>query len=161
MTLLENPAESPCFGCGPQHARGLHLSFERRTALDGAEEIVCEYVAKADEIGWPGLMHTGLLFLVMMETSYWTALTLGGRVHTVAGPMAYEPLRLPRVGKVFQSRARLAGSEGEKLRITCTAEGADGRRHATMTSSWRRATRSSVERAGLVLPTYLLEDMDP
>ncbi len=122
---------------------------------------MCEYAAKPDEIGWPGLMHIGLLFLVMSETSYWTALTLGGRVHTVSGPIAFEMVRLPRVGRTFRARARLVNREGEGLRIDCVAESADGRRHATMSSSWSRATRSSVERAGLALPGYLLEDIYP
>ncbi len=161
MPFLENPDESPCFGCGPRHARGLRLAFERTTAEDGQEEILCEYTPKPDEIGWPGLMHIGLLFMVVMETSYWTALTLGDRVHTASGPMTFEPLRLPRVGKPFRSRARLAGTEGDRLRVTCVAEGVDGRPHATLSSTWRRATRSSVEKAGLSLPGYLLEDMDP
>lgn len=161
MVSLENPPESPCFGCGPRHARGLHLAFERRTAPDGIDEVICEYTPKADEIGWPGLMHTGLLFLVLMETSYWAALTLGGRVHTMTGPATYEPLRLPRVGKTFRARARLAGAEGDRLHISCIAEDANGRAHATLTSTWERASRAAVERAGLSLPGYLLEDMDP
>ncbi len=161
MSILENPTENPCFGCGPKHARGLHLSFERRTAPDGVEEVLCEYVPKEDEIGWPGLMHIGLLFLVMMETSYWTALTLGGRVHTVTGPVTYEPLRLPRTGKPFRSRARLDAREGGGLRIACTAEDANGRAHATMRSHWRPASRAAIEKAGLRLPAYLLEDLEP
>ncbi len=161
MPLLENPPESPCFGCGPRHARGLHLAFERRTAPDGVDEVVSEYAPKADEVGWPGLMHTGLLFLVTMETSYWAALTLGGRVHTMTGPATYDPLRLPRVGKTFRARARLAGHEGNRLRITCVAEDANGRTHATLTSTWQPASRAAVAKAGLTLPAYLLEDMDP
>ncbi len=161
MTILENPIESPCFGCGPRHERGFRLSFERRTGADGADEIVSDYTPKPDEIGWPGLMHIGLLFMTMMETSYWTALTLGERVHSASGPMTFEPLRLPRVGKLFRSRARLAGTEGDRLRVTCVAESTDGRPHATLSSTWRRATRSSVEKVGLSLPAYLLEDMDP
>ncbi len=161
MAFLENPPESPCFGCGPRHARGLHLAFQRRTTADGVEEVVCEYTPKSDEVGWPGLMHIGLLFMTMMETSYWTALALGGRVHSASGPMTFEPMRLPRVGKPFRSRARLAAAEGDRLRVTCVAESADGRPHATLSSTWRRATRSSVEKAGLSLPAYLLEDMDP
>jgi hypothetical protein len=161
MVILENSPENPCFGCGPRHARGLRLSFERRTVTDGSDEVVCEYAPKADEIGWPGLMHIGLLFLVMMETSYWTALTLGGRVHTVTGPMTYEPLRLPRVGKTFRARARLAASEGGTLRIACIAEDANGRAHATLTSMWRKSSRAAVDKAGISLPAYLLEDMDP
>ena len=161
MPHLENPLESPCFGCGPRHARGLRLAFDRQTAEDGVEEIVCEYTPKPDEIGWPGLLHTGLLFLITMETSYWTALTLAGRVHTMSGPATYEPLRLPRVGKPFRSKARLAGHAGELLRIMCVAEDATGRPHATLASTWRRASRAAAEKAGLVLPGYLLEDMDP
>ncbi len=161
MAVLENPPESPCFGCGPRHARGLHLAFERRTSSEGVDEIVCEYTPKEDEVGWPGLMHIGLLFLVLLETSYWAALTLGGRVHTVTGPATYEPSRLPRVGKPFRTRARLAGSTGADLRIACVAEDANGRAHATMTSGWRRASRAAVEKAGISLPAYLLEDMDP
>ncbi len=161
MALLENPPESPCFGCGPRHARGLHLAFQRTTSADGVDEVVCEYAPKPDEIGWPGLMHIGLLFLVMMETSYWTALSLGGRVHTVQGPMTYDPVRLPRVGKVFRSRARLAGHAPEGLRITCVAEDANGRAHASLTSTWRPASQAAAAKAGLTLPAYLLEDMEP
>ncbi len=161
MPALEKPVESPCFGCGPRHPRGLHLSFERQTAPDGVEEVVCSYTPKPDEIGWPGLMHYGLLFLVMMETSYWAALTLTGRVHTVGGPVAYEPMRLPRVGRAFRSRARLEPERDGPLRVRCVAEDANGRLHATMTSPWRPASRAAVAKAGLELPEYLLEDMDP
>ena len=161
MAALENPPESPCFGCGPRHPRGLHLSFERNTTADSVEEITCDYAAKPDEIGWPGLMHIGLLFMTLMETSYWAALTLGGRVHTVSGPVAFEPLRLPRVGRSFRSAARIVGRGEEGLRIECVAADAAGKRYATMASGWRRASRSGVEKAGLELPGYLLEDMDP
>ena len=161
MAPLENPPESPCFGCGPHHARGLHLEFDRRTALDGAEEVVCEYTAKPDEIGWPGLMHVGLLFLVMMETSYWAALTLGGRVMTVRGPVTYEMLRLPRVGRTFQARARIESATAAGIGIRCVAEDAKARPHASMQSSWVRESRALVEKAGIRLPPYLLEDMDP
>ena len=161
MAVLENPPESPCFGCGPRHARGLRLAFERRAAADGSDEIVCQYTPKADEIGWPGLMHIGLLFLVMMETSYWTALTLGGRVMTVRGPVTYESLRLPRAGRTFRARARIDEKAKPEFRIRCVAEDANGRAHATMTSSWVRESRALVEKAGITLPAYLLEDMDP
>ena len=161
MTRLENPPESPCFGCGPTHPRGLRLAFDRMTAADGVDEVVCEYTPKDDEIGWPGLMHIGLLFMVLMETSYWAAWTLGGRVMTVRGPVTFEPSRLPRVGRTFRAHARIEGTTGERLRIRCTAEDANGKPHASMVSSWTRASRAAVERAGLALPAYLLQDMDP
>lgn len=161
MPTLENPSENPCFGCGPNHARGLRLSFERQTAADGVEEVSCTYTPKPDEIGWPGLFHISLLFAVLMETSYWAALTLGGRVMTVRGPVAFEAPRLPRVGRTFRARARLLESAGQEPGIECVAEDANGRLHATMTTSWQRASRARVEKAGITLPDYLLEDMDP
>jgi len=161
MSRLENPAENPCFGCGPNHARGLHLVFERRTAEDGVDEVACEYTPKPDEIGWPGLMHIGLLFMVMMETSYWAALTLGGRVMAVRGPVTYDMTRLPRVGRMFRARARIEGSEGPQAQIRCVAEDSKERPHATMISAWERESRALVEKAGISLPAYLLEDMDP
>ncbi len=161
MALLENPPESPCFGCGPNHARGLRLTFERVAAADGVEEVVCAYTPKPDEIGWPGLMHIGLLFLVMMETSYWAALTLGGRVMTSHGPVTYDMLRLPHVGRTFRARARIERTEGDGLRLRCTAEDGNGRPHATMESTWEPASRAAVAKAGLALPGYLLDDMDP
>lgn len=161
MAILENPLESPCFGCGPRHSRGLHLTFERQVGADDMDEVVCDYAAKPDEIGWPGLMHIGLLFMTMMETSYWAALTLGGRVHTVTGPVMFEPFRLPRVGRSFRSTARIVGREDHGLRIECVAQDAAGKRYAIMASAWQRATRSGVEKAGLSLPGYLLADMDP
>lgn len=161
MVSLENPPENPCFGCGPGHRRGLRLSFEKRAAEDGTDEIVCEYTPKADEIGWPGLFHTGLLFLVMMETSYWTALTLGGRVMTLDGPATFEQRRLPRVGETFRTRARIAGRDEAGLRVACTTAREGGKQHGTLESTWRPASRSAVERSGITLPGYLLEEMEP
>jgi len=161
MATLENPPDSPCFGCGPHHPRGLHLAFERRAAADGTDEVTCQYTPKADEIGWPGLMHIGLLFLVLMETSYWAALTLGGRVMTVSGPVTFEFTRLPRVGVPFVSRASFEARTGGHPQVTCLAETVTGKSLATMNSSWQRESRAAVEKAGILLPPYLLEDMDP
>jgi hypothetical protein len=139
----------------------LHLSFARRVSDGGAEEVVCDYVPKPDEIGWPGLMHIGLLFMVMMETSYWAALTLTGKVMTVSGPTTFEAIRLPRVGIPFRTRAHITSRDPTGFHILCSSERASGKSHATLEGGWRPASRSAVERAGLSLPAYLLEDMEP
>ncbi len=161
MVLLENPAENPCFGCGPHHSRGLHLTFERRTGEGGVDEVVCEYAPKPDEIGWPGLMHIGLLFMVLMETSYWAALTLGGKVMTMTGPSTFEYRRLPRIGETLRARARIEAPTENGVRMTCCGESLEGKPYATLASTWQRTRRSQLERAGVALPAYLLEDMDP
>lgn len=151
---LENPDENPCFGCGPHHARGLHLTFER----DG-DVVRTTYVPKEDEIGWPGLFHTGLHYTVVFEAMYWAALTLTGTVHSVTGPQTFDQARLPRVGVPFTVTARIVGRDPLRLRTESMMEG--GKACATAEATFRPVSRASVERTGLRVPGYLLDEMDP
>jgi len=154
MALLENPPENPCFGCGPEHPRGLHLNFER----DG-DEVVCRFTPKTDEIGWPGIMHTGLHFTVLFETCYWGALELTGKVQVADGPIAYVHQRLPRVGVPFTVRARIATSEPLKLVAESVSD--QGKPLGRIEIGFKPASRAGIDRAGLKLPQYLLDDMAP
>lgn len=153
MAWLENPIENPCFGCGPEHPRGLRLSFERQ-----GNEILCTYTPKADEIGWPGLMHTGLHFTALFEASYWAALELTGKVHVASGPQAFDQQRLPRVGLPFTVRARIVSSE--PLRIVAESATQEGKPLARLEVGFKPSSRTGVERAGIKLPQYLLDEMD-
>lgn len=158
---LDNPPENPCFGCGPAHPRGLRLRFER----DG-DAVHCTYAPKADEIGWPGLMHTGLHFTVLYEASYWAALELSGNVHTSHGPAAFEQLRLPRVGQPFRATARIAeraapGAAAPGFALEAASATLEGKPLATLRTLWQPASRARVQKAGLDVPAYLLEDMLP
>lgn len=154
MTPLENPAENPCFGCGPQHARGLHLSFAR----DG-DAVVCTYTPKADEIGWPGIFHTGLHFMVLFEACYWAALELTGRVHVASGPQVYEHKRLPRVGAPFTVRARIVSQD--PLKLVAESATLEGKPLGRAECGMALASRAGIERAGIQLPEYLLKEMAP
>lgn len=154
MALLENPPENPCFGCGPRHARGLHLNFERER-----NEVLSTYTAAPDEIGWPGIMHTGLHFTVLFETCYWAALELTGKVHVADGEIAYAHQRLPRVGVPFTSRARIVSRE--PLKIVAESATSEGKALGRIEVGFKPASRAGIERTGLKLPEYLLEDMAP
>jgi len=171
MTSLENPDENPCFGCGPQHARGLRLRFAR----DG-DSITCTYTPKPDEIGWPGLFHTGLHFTTLFETCYWAALELTGQVHVADGPQLFDQKRLPRVGAPFTVRARIvdpqidettrpAGRVGihsrDPLKIIAESATAEGKPCARLEVGMRPGSRAATERAGILLPDYLLDSMAP
>jgi hypothetical protein len=161
MPELENPIENPCFGCGPNHPRGLRLKFESATADDGALEVRSQFVPKPDEIGWPTLFHHGLHFMVLYETSYWTALTLGGQLWVSYGPTTYTAERLPRVGVSHLARGRIVGREPSSLTIRATSEVVGGKPCGSLESSWRPASRAVVERAKVPLPDYLLSDLGP
>ncbi|MHB8585556.1 MAG: PaaI family thioesterase [Thermoplasmatota archaeon] len=156
-THLENPVDSPCWGCGPLHPRGLHLSFERE-----GDAVRTSYVPKTDEVGWPGLFHTGLHFAVLFETCYWAALELTGRVHIASGTHQFHQARLPRVGRPFVSVARIVGAEGSTMiRVRAETTNADGKLCGWLEAGMQKASRAAIERAGVVLPQYLLDQMDP
>ena len=161
MVVLENPVENPCFGCGPRHARGLRLTLSQESRPDGVDEIRTNFTPREDEIGWPGIFHTGLHFMVLYEVSYWAALQLGGRLMVSTGPGTYEHQRLPRVGRPHLARARLGPTEGALRSVVASTETAEGKPCGSLRTTWRPVVRSEVERAGLVLPTYLIDEIPP
>ncbi|MGA8710723.1 MAG: hypothetical protein WB786_05785 [Thermoplasmata archaeon] len=161
MVALENPPENPCFGCGPHHPRGLHLGFRQELADDGTPEVRGEFTPKPDEIGWPTLFHHGLHFTVLYEASYWTALTLGGKLWVSHGPISYTTERLPRVGARYTVAARISAREASGLRIVARTASEHGRPCGALESAWRPASREVIQRAGIPLPEYLLREIDP
>ena len=161
MSALENPDDSPCFGCGPHHARGLRLAFERAVADDGVDEVRSTFTPKADEVGWPTLFHHGLHFLVLNEVSYWAALTLTGKLWILSGPTTYTAERLPRVGVEHVARARIVERGDGTLRIRATTSTRGGKPCGSLEGPWRPASRAVIERAGVPLPEYLLPDLSP
>lgn len=154
MTRLENPRENPCFGCGPEHPRGLHLTFERE-----GDVVLCRHTAAPDEIGWPGIMHTGLHMTVLFETCYWAALELTGKIHVANGEIHYVHERLPRVGVPFVCRARVITRE--PLKIVGETATAEGKPLGRIEIGFKPASRAGIERSGVKLPQYLLDDMMP
>ena len=71
-TVLDFPG---CFVCGSDNAAGLHVKFTR----DGDDGCRAEYTAHGDHVGWPGLMHGGLLFTLMDEAVAWAVCYAGLR----------------------------------------------------------------------------------
>jgi len=161
MTFLDNPPENPCFGCGPLHPRGLHLQFREELADDGTPEIRGDFTPRADEIGWPTLFHHGLHFTVLYEASYWAALTLGGKLWVSRGPTLYTADRLPRVGAPYTVAARIVTRDDASLSVVARTASKDGRPCGRLESDWRPANGDVVRRAGIPLPDYLLEELDP
>jgi hypothetical protein len=161
VSPLENPIESPCFGCGPAHARGLHLTFERVHAEDGVAEVRSTFVPKPDEVGWPTLFHHGLHFMVLNEVAYWAALELTGRLWVLHGSASYTVERLPRVGVAHVAWARIVDSSPDHLTILATTSTAEGKPCGRLDSRWVPASRAAVERARIPLPEYLRSVLAP
>ena len=86
-----------CFACGADNASGLHVRFTR----NGDRGCRAEFVAGASHVGWPNLMHGGLIFTLMDEAVAWA--------------LAYEGLR-GVTGKA-EVRFRLPVNVGDRLAI--------------------------------------------
>ena len=72
---LENDGTNPCFGCGPDNPRGLRLSFRRM-----GDRVETSLLTQVTMEGWPGLLHSGILYTAMLETANWTVYGVTGRV---------------------------------------------------------------------------------
>lgn len=159
MRTLANPEENPCFGCGPDHERGLGLSFARDEDDNGRPFVTALHEPAEDEVGWPGFFHGGLHFTLLYETSYWAALELGPSVMIADGQLAFDERTTPRVGMPVRTRGFLEDEHEGRYRIRAVSLGEEGRHLGTLEGRWRPVTRAEVERAEIDLPDYLVDEL--
>ena len=72
--FLENDNHNACIGCGPTNPIGLKLQFRRES-----DHVVSHFTPDARHQGWPERLHSGILYLAMLETANWTIYGLHGR----------------------------------------------------------------------------------
>ncbi len=106
-------AQSPCFGCSPDHPIGFHLHCSRVTAPDGERAIETELVPGDVYQGPPGVMHGGLVMTLADELAAWTVIGLQERFGFTAAVTCklHRPVRigLPVFGRgtVTSASARI------------------------------------------------------
>lgn len=98
---LENDPQNPCVGCGPEHPAGLRLAFERRGEVVGTT-----LRAEDRHQGWPGRLHSGILYLAMLETANWTVYGTTGRVGLPTRTSALGLQRWVRTGETLTLTGR-------------------------------------------------------
>src|SRR5207247_8988686 len=100
VVVLENDETNPCFVCGPRTPRGLQLAFRRvgnRVETDLLADVTME--------GWPGRLHSGILYTAMLEAANWTVFVIAGRIGV---PVRTSALTLKRWVPT-RTRPRLVG----------------------------------------------------
>ncbi len=111
-----------CYVCGTENPAGLHVPF----APDPGGGSRAEYVARPEHVGWPGIIHGGLLFTLMDEAVAW-ACTSGGLTCVTA--KAEARFRSPaRVGMrlVINGRVGFASRRAVRARSEIRAGGDEG-----------------------------------
>ena len=118
---LENDGKNPCFGCGPSNPRGLRLSFRRI-----GDHVETSLLTDVTMEGWPGRLHSGILYTAMLETANWTVYGIMGRIGVPVRTSALGLQRWVPTG----TRLRIAGSAMRKdrdiLTVAVEAVSSDG-----------------------------------
>jgi acyl-coenzyme A thioesterase PaaI-like protein len=103
-----------CYVCGSENPAGLHVTFHR--AADGASR--AEYVARREHVGWPEIIHGGLLFTLMDEAVAWAAMFAGlngvtGKAEARFRSPARVGMRLVISGRITQASRRVVRVHSE------------------------------------------------
>lgn len=108
-----------CFVCGPENPAGLHVHFQ---LVDG--RAMAEFTPNEVHQGWSGIVHGGLIGLLLDEAIAYAAYFHGFNALTARVEMRFR--KVVQVGR----RLRISGEVVEKkrrlLRIRATAHFEDG-----------------------------------
>jgi acyl-coenzyme A thioesterase PaaI-like protein len=104
---VEVTYDGDCFGCGENNQRGLKMRF-----LDQGGESVCEYAVAVEYQSWRGLVHGGVIALMLDEAVGWAGWHAGHPGLTGKLEVRYRlPLRIGErvrvVGRVERIRRSL------------------------------------------------------
>ncbi len=124
---LENDPRNPCVGCGPEHPSGLHLAFRRE-----GDAVVSTFVASGRFQGWPNRLHSGILFLAMLESANWTVYGLRGRIGLPVRTSALDAKRWVSTGETLTLTGRLTGTDPAAAHARIEATDAKGAVVATL-----------------------------
>jgi acyl-coenzyme A thioesterase PaaI-like protein len=116
------PHYAKCFGCGPDHPTGLHLSAMAGEGLT----VRAEFTVADVHQGAPGLAHGGVLATAMDEALGMVVGLL--RKPYVTGRLETDYLRPVPVGSTLHIRTRCVGVSGRKAYLEAEARlgGPDG-----------------------------------
>ena len=121
--------ENSCFGCGDHNPIGLHLRFER-----SGEGVEARYRPRADDQGFPGFVHGGLLGLLLDEAMAWAM--YADDVYAVTARMETRFRRPASLTGELVVSARILRSRGRRIEVEgeLRQEPGDGAEHAGKTA---------------------------
>jgi len=107
-----------CYVCGDDNALGLHVPFTR----DGDSGSRASYTVRAEHVGWPGLLHGGVLFTLMDEAVAWAVYYCGLRAVTAKAETRFRaPIpvgaSLVITGSVVERARRIVHTHAEIQRV--------------------------------------------
>ena len=150
MSAASEPTIDPallehyCFGCGRHNPIGFHLVFERE-----GEEMVTRYEPKPEDQGFPGIMHGGLLALLLDEAMGWAM--YADRLFAVTAKMELRYRRATALDAPLTVRSRIERQRGRRIELVATVSDADG---ATLVEAKGLFVRMPPEQEAEALATF-------
>ncbi len=124
---LENDGKNPCFGCGPRNPRGLRLSFRRI-----GDHVETSLLTDVTMEGWPGRLHSGILYTAMLETANWTVYGTMGRIGVPVRTSALGLQRWVPTGTRLRIAGRVMQKDLNSLRVAIEAISSEASSVATL-----------------------------
>lgn len=110
--VLENDRHNRCFGCGPLNPAGLRLRFHR-----SGRTVRSEFRARPEWEGWPGRLHSGILYTAMLEAANWGLFGLRGRLGVPVRTGALALSRWVPTGSIVSLTAEVLGEGSARVRV--------------------------------------------
>lgn len=102
MELNDNTDYQRCFACGQRNPYGLHLVFRREN-----ETVVAEFQPREEHLGFPGVIHGGIVAAVLDETLGRTSILADKPEWTMTGRLEVRYRRYVPYGPLLRVRASL------------------------------------------------------
>ncbi|HEY8693667.1 MAG TPA: PaaI family thioesterase [Chloroflexota bacterium] len=133
MPIVAPLANQGCFGCGPANPIGLHLNFEHHP--DGG--VQARFTPGAEHQGWDGMMHGGLVTVLLDEAMAWAASASSTVYYTGRLEVRYrQPVRS---GTPLTVRGWIARNRGRTLETRAEVQSESGDTLAEATALFLRA----------------------
>src|SRR5215211_2109468 len=122
MSTIELPHTPNCLVCGRSNPHGLRLSLH----VDETTGVVTTpFTPSADQIGFEGIIHGGLLATVLDEAMVWAA-TWAGKRFCVCGELSVRFRAAASVGSKLTVEARVEYSRPKLIQVAATVRTPSG-----------------------------------
>jgi acyl-coenzyme A thioesterase PaaI-like protein len=133
VPIAASLANDGCFGCGPGNAIGLHLDFQHHP--DGG--VQASFTPGEQHQGWDGVMHGGLVTVLLDEAMAWAASASTTMYFTGRLEVRYrQPVR---TGVLLTVRGWITRNRGRTLETRAEVQSAAGETLAEATALFLRA----------------------
>jgi acyl-coenzyme A thioesterase PaaI-like protein len=132
MPVFELPHTAGCVVCGRDNPNSLALSLHVDTESGW---VTAEYVSRDEHIGFTGIIHGGILALILDEAMVWAA-TWSGRRFCVCGELTVRYRQSVPLGRSVRVEAKIEAHRSRLIETVGSIHGDDGTLYCTASGKY-------------------------